>query len=61
MEPLSGAGQPQFADKSPGLEIVPERDLAVVKIKNAAEADVLMKQEANVQPQRVWRAQLVTA
>lgn len=33
----------------------------MVKIKNAAEADVLMKQEANVQPQRVGRGQLVTA
>jgi hypothetical protein len=61
MKPLCGAGQPQFADKSPGLEVVPQGDLAVVKIKNAAEADVLMKQEANVQPQRVGRGQLVTA
>jgi hypothetical protein len=61
MKPLGGAGQAQFTDKSPGLEVVPQRDLAVVKIKNAAEADVLMKQEANVQPQRVGGAQLVTA
>ena len=61
MKPLGGSGQPQFAHKSPGREVFPQRDLAVVKIKNAAEADVLMKQEADVQPQRVGGAQLVTA